>query len=63
MGETSDYLTLPETLARTGLPRATYYAMRARGEFPSTVLLGLASRVHRRADVDAWMATRERTAR
>jgi prophage regulatory protein len=49
-------LSRAETLARIGIPRSSWYKLRARGEFPKPLKIGAARLVvWREDDVDAWL--------
>jgi predicted DNA-binding transcriptional regulator AlpA len=49
-------LTLQQALARAGVPRSTYYVLRARGEFPEPTVnrIGRGFLAYDPAVIDAW---------
>lgn len=54
-------IRLPEVLRLTGLSRSWIYAARASGHFPSALQLGPRAVGWKTSDVEAWIASRERT--
>jgi prophage regulatory protein len=58
----STILKLPAVKARTALSRSTVYNMISRGDFPSPVRLGPRAVGWLEAEVEEWIATRERSA-
>jgi len=51
-------LRMPETKARTGVPRSSIYRLLAMGEFPRPIKLGARSIGFVESEVDAWIADR-----
>ena len=51
-------LSRAEVLARIGIPIATWYRMRQRGEFPPPTKLGAHVVGWLQTDVDAWLKQR-----
>lgn len=48
-------LTVQQVIARTGLPRRTFYAQRERGAFPPPDLVLSRSPLYRSDTVEAWI--------
>lgn len=48
-------LSLQQTLARVGIPRATYYVMRNRGEFPEPLVINQRSIAYPSTVIDEWI--------
>lgn len=48
-------LSRREVLERTGVPRSTWYEMRARGEFPEPVKLGAQTVGWAESDIERWV--------
>ncbi|MYC89167.1 MAG: AlpA family transcriptional regulator [Gemmatimonadales bacterium] len=51
-------LRLPEVMARTGLSRATIYALMAEGRFPRQVRIGARAVGWVEAEIEAWIQER-----
>jgi predicted DNA-binding transcriptional regulator AlpA len=49
-------LSTKQVLARIGVPRSTWYEMRARGEFPAPVKVFDHAVAWRSEDIDRWCA-------
>lgn len=58
----SDIQRLPTVRQRTGLGRSTIYRLMAQGGFPSTVQLTPRAVGWPKADIDAWLEARPKTA-
>lgn len=56
--DATDTQRLPKVRERTGLGRSTIYRMMALGQFPRAFQLTSRAVGWRRADIDAWLATR-----
>jgi predicted DNA-binding transcriptional regulator AlpA len=54
-----DFLTLDEFLDELAVPRSTFFRWKAIGLAPRTYKLPNRQLVIRRADFEAWLATRE----
>ncbi len=51
---------LPRVMAAVGVGRSTVYDMQRRGDFPRAIRLGARAVGWRRADIEQWIASRER---
>lgn len=58
----ADIQRLPLVRSRTGLGRSTIYRLMANGSFPSAVQLTQRAVGWPKADIDAWLAARPKTA-
>jgi prophage regulatory protein len=51
-------LRLPDVIERSGLSRATIYALKARGEFPPSVKISTHAVGWLESDINDWLSTR-----
>ena len=58
----ADTLRLPKVRERTGLGRSTIYRLMGQGLFPCAVQLAPRAIGWHKADIDAWLAARPKTA-